>query len=102
MPIHAHTAPIANRSRISIRFTEAEGALTRALLVLGRRGWSIVDLHARRELGCLRVDADLEATPLATPLPAPVLQRQLARLHDVREVVLRPTPVGVRTEPPPC
>ncbi|EDM79471.1 hypothetical protein PPSIR1_35132 [Plesiocystis pacifica SIR-1] len=92
---------LADRPQLSIRFTEAEGALTRALLVVGRRGWSIADLRAWREPGCLRVDAQLEATPRATPLPARVLQRQLARLHDVSEVVLRPprVPTGER---PPC
>lgn len=90
------------RSRISIRFADVEGALTRTLVTLGRRGWSVVDMHARREDGRLRFDAELEATPKGTPLPANVLERQLARLHDVQEVFMAPSPLSVRKAVASC
>ena len=102
--MHEATASTSTpiRSRISIRFADVEGALTRTLMTLGRRGWSVVDLHARREDGRLRFDAQLEATPRATPLPASVLARQLARLHDVQEVLLGSPEVDVGKELVPC
>ena len=90
------------RSHIRIHFSDAEGALTRTLLTLARRGWSVVDMHARRSEGQFKLEAQLEATPLATPLPAPVLQRQLARLHDVREVTLLKTHRRAREDLAPC
>ena len=90
------------RSRISIRFADVEGALTRTLMTLARRGWSVVDMHASRKDGRLEVDAELEATPKANPMPAGVLQRQLARLHDVQEVLLAPSRQSVRKDLFPC
>lgn len=90
------------RSRISIRFKDVEGALIRTLMTLGRRGWSVVTMQAHHEGGRLLLDAELEATALGTPMPPCVLERQLARLHDVHEVFLEPSQPEVRKELVPC